>query len=107
MITSNRTMSQAESRSETKTLTLSSADESINSVVAMQNDLRAAMFNGITEADVKEIVAKQVERAKKGDAASLKFVFEQVIGTKTPISIKQTNVITDVATAARIAKGES
>jgi plasmid stability protein len=91
-------------QSDAKTLTIANADESINNALSLQNDLRAAMFNGITEDDVRAIVAKQVERAKEGDPASLKFVFEQVLGTKTPISIKQTNVITDVATAARIAK---
>jgi hypothetical protein len=42
--------------------------------------MRAAAQAGITEDDVKEIVANQVARAKTGDQAALKFVFEQVLG---------------------------
>src|SRR5690349_8466779 len=42
--------------------------------------MREAAMNSITEADIKEIVQAQVKRAKEGNAAALKFVFEQVLG---------------------------
>lgn len=70
----------------------------------MQAELRMAMFDAISSEDVRAIVAKQIEKAKAGDDAAAKFVLAQVLGNNTPVKITQNNVITDVATAARIAK---
>lgn len=43
-------------------------------------------------------------KAKEGDPNALKFVMSHVVGTGRPVSIKQTLVVTDVETAARMAK---
>jgi hypothetical protein len=83
------------------------ADELANThsdIASWQASLQAACFSSISEADVREIVAKQVEKAKEGDANALKFVFSQVIGNQRPVKINQTLVISDVETAARMAK---
>lgn len=42
--------------------------------------MRSAAQAAITEQDIREIVAKQVERAKQGDEKAMKFVFDQVLG---------------------------
>jgi len=49
-------------------------------------------------------VQKQVEKAKAGDANAAKFIMNTVLGLATPVKVTQTNVITDVATAAKIAQ---
>ena len=72
-------------------------------ILSWQTQLQAAMFSSITEKDIEEIVAKQLIKAKEGDASALKFVMS-MIGTNRPVSIKQTLVVTDVETAARMAK---
>lgn len=64
----------------------------------------AQVLASISEADVSKIVAKQVEKAKAGDEASLQFVMKYVLGFGAPTTLQQINVITtDVATAAKIA----
>ncbi len=42
--------------------------------------MRQAAMDGISEQDVREIVAHQVALAKDGDKNALKFVFDQVLG---------------------------
>ena len=42
--------------------------------------LRKAMLEGVTDEDMKEIMAKAVERAKQGDAQARKFVASYTIG---------------------------
>jgi hypothetical protein len=42
--------------------------------------MREAAASSITEGDIKDIVKAQVQRAKDGNAAALKFIFEQVLG---------------------------
>lgn len=81
--------------------------ETTRGIVAWQAELRAAMFNSIGADDVQQIVAKQVEMAKAGKESAAKFILTHVLGTQNPIKIHQTNVITDVEGAARIAKRES
>ena len=76
-------------------------------IAGWQDDLRAACYESISEADVREIVAKQVEKAKEGDRGAIQFVMGQLLGGNRPITMQQTNVITDVETAARIAKEKS
>lgn len=55
---------------------------------AWLKELRAAAFNGINAGDVKEIVAGIVERAKKGDQAAIRFVFDYLLQA-APTSPKQ------------------
>ncbi len=44
--------------------------------------MRAAAQSAISESDIKEIVEAQLKRAKSGDSAAIKFIFDQVIGMK-------------------------
>jgi hypothetical protein len=69
-----------------------------------QAQMRAVVANAIGEIDVQQIVQKQVEKAKAGDANAAKFIMNTVLGLATPVKVTQTNVITDVATAAKIAQ---
>ena len=69
-----------------------------------QAQMRAVVANAIGEIDVRQIVQKQVEKAKAGDANAAKFIMNTVLGLATPVKVSQTNVITDVATAAKIAR---
>lgn len=78
-------------------------EQTTNDVLSWQSDLRASMFDAIKGADVVEIVKKQVELAKAGNVKSAQFVLAQVLGTSNPVKIHQTNIVTDVETAARIA----
>ncbi|MEO1527594.1 MAG: hypothetical protein AAFX06_19365 [Planctomycetota bacterium] len=92
-------------------LRLSEVDETVQTeadITSWQAGLRAAMYDAITEEDVSSIVKRQVEKAKEGDAKAIEFVFGQVLGTKRAVTINQTTnqVVTDVETAARIARGE-
>lgn len=73
--------------------------------IKWQAQMRAVMLNSISPEDIQAIVATQVKRAKDGDQAAIKFVMQQVLGANTPVTIRQTNVITDVASAARLVKG--
>lgn len=77
-----------------------------NGTLAMQGQLRQAIFDAIAEQDVAEIVKKQVEKAKQGDDKSLQFVMKYVLGFGQPITLQQINVM-DVETAARVAKQNS
>jgi hypothetical protein len=74
--------------------------------LAMQGQLRQAIFDAITEQDVTQMVKKQVDKAKQGDEKALQFVMKYVLGFGQPITLQQINVI-DVETAARIAKKTS
>lgn len=47
--------------------------------------LRAAAFDAVGETDIKEILAKQVEKAKAGDAAAAKFVLQYLTGAAAPV----------------------
>ncbi len=49
--------------------------------------LRAAMFEGITEADMKEIVKAQVDKAKGGDSKAAKTVFDMVAHSGPRVAI--------------------
>jgi hypothetical protein len=42
--------------------------------------MRAAVCDIITPGDIEEIVKNQVARAKSGDPAAIKFVFDQLLG---------------------------
>lgn len=74
--------------------------------IQWQAQMRATLINSISPDDIQQIVATQVKRAKDGDQAAIKFIMQQVLGTNTPVTIRQTNVITDVASAAKLVRGE-
>jgi len=42
--------------------------------------MRRAAMKAVTEEDIAAIVRKQVEKAKTGDQAAMKFVFDHVLG---------------------------
>lgn len=60
-------------------------------IAAMTTRLRSAMFNSISEADVSQIMAKVVEKAKEGDAKAAQTVMDYLLGGKANISFKQVN----------------
>lgn len=72
--------------------------------MSWQAQLRAVVANSISEEDVRDIILKQVEKAKAGNESAAKFVLNQVLGTNTPVTIRQTNIVTDPETAARLAR---
>lgn len=72
--------------------------------VSWQAQMRAAVVNSISEDDVREIIAAQVKKAKEGNESAAKFVLTHVLGTNSPVNIRQTNIITDVETAAKLAR---
>lgn len=76
-------------------------------LVTWQQTLRGALVNSITVDDIQQIVAKQLEKAKKGDESAAKFIIAQIVNGGPPINMTQTNIITDPKTAAKIARGES
>lgn len=72
-----------------------------------QANLRAAVFNGVSETDVKEVVQAIVAKAKAGDTQAQKMMFEYVLGTKTkPTQINVTNHFTNVEQAARLRRAD-
>jgi hypothetical protein len=73
-------------------------------IASWQSDLRMAIYDAIDQEDVTEIVRNQVEKAKKGDPNAIKFVFGHVLGANRSLTVNNTQVITDVETAAKIAK---
>jgi hypothetical protein len=87
-------------------MTISKVESQIeqhNGTLAMQGQLRQAIFDAITEQDVAAIVKKQVEKAKQGDHQSLQFVMKYVLGFGQPVTLQQINVM-DVETSAKIVK---
>ena len=76
--------------------------ESNTEMISMQQTLRQAIFDAVSEADIKQIASKQIEKAKEGDPAALQFVMKYVLGFGQPITLNQINVL-DVESAARIA----
>lgn len=75
--------------------------------VALQSKLRAAVFNGINAGDVQAIIAKQVEKAKAGDAHAAQFVMRFVVGMGQPVTLQNFNVYGGVEQAARVASKKS
>ena len=78
--------------------------ETTQDTLNWQSQMRSVVANSISAEDVQAIIAKQVARAKEGDATAAKFVLTHVLGSGTPITLKQTNIITDPATAAKLAR---
>lgn len=70
-----------------------------------QAALRAAMFNGISETDVSDVVKGIVAKAKCGDPQSQKLFFDYLLGGKTkPTKIEVHNHFPSVEEAARAEK---
>lgn len=87
-------------------MTISQVENQIDQhsgTLAMQGQLRQAIFDAISETDVTEIVKRQVEKAKQGDDKSLQFVMKYVLGFGQPVTLQQINVM-DIETAARVTK---
>lgn len=72
--------------------------------VSWQAQMRSVVANSISEDDVKAIIAAQVKKAKEGSESAAKFVLTHVLGANTPVHIRNTNIITDVETAAKLAR---
>lgn len=73
-----------------------------------QSQLRAAVFNGISESDVSDVVKQIVAKAKAGDAASQKLFFDYLLGAKTkPTQINIHNHYPDVASAGKNVEREA
>lgn len=87
-------------------LKLVNVDETLQKqgqILDWQASLRQACYDAINDQDIQQIVKNQVAKAKEGDERAIKFIFGTVLGANQPVTIHQTNVITDVATAARLA----
>lgn len=54
----------------------------VDPVVGWQAELRQAAYNALSGDDVKEIVEAIVKKAKQGDPAACKMVFEYLLGGK-------------------------
>lgn len=93
-----------------KTLKLADAErhmDQLSEIQSMQARLLSAAYDAIRESDIADIVASRVEAAKSGDKAAIDFVFKYLLGQNggnISLHKHETNVITDVETAARIAK---
>lgn len=72
-----------------------------------QCQLRQAVFNGVNEDDVSDVVKQIVAKAKAGDTSAQKMFFEYVLGNKTkPTQIVVNNHFQNVEQAARLRKAE-
>jgi len=70
-----------------------------------QAKLRAAMSGCVKESDIEQIVKGIVERAKNGEPAAVKLLFDYVLGAKNPPSkISIHNHFEDVESAAHAEK---
>lgn len=68
-------------------------------------NLRSAVYNGITEDDVVQIVKKITDQAKAGDETSVKLLFDYVLGkSAAPSKVVVNNHFSDVETGARVMK---
>lgn len=69
-----------------------------------QARLRAAIYDGVSEKDVAEIIKGITERAKAGDAASIRLFMDYVLGSKGTKQVVVNNHFTDVEQGAAIAR---
>lgn len=49
----------------------------------MSNQLRHALYGSVTESDIANIMAKQIEKAKEGDPKATKVVLDYLLGGPT------------------------
>lgn len=81
--------------------------DQLSEIQSMQQMLLSAAYDAISESDIQDIVRSRVQAAKEGDKAAMDFVFKYLLGQaggNISFHKHETNVITDVETAARIAK---
>lgn len=71
--------------------TILTSMERQSAVAGWQASLRQAAFNAINADDVRQIVEGMVKKAKEGDVAATKVVFELFLGGKQ--SLTQNNVV--------------
>lgn len=77
-----------------RTLSLNDVESNghgLTEVVSWQTKLRQAMYDAVSETDVKAIVRQQVEAAKAGDKVAIKFVMDYVLASKQPVTLVQNN----------------
>ncbi len=53
--------------------------------------LRTAAAKAVSESDIAEIIQHAVKRAKEGDDKARRFIFDAVIGSHQPLTLKQVN----------------
>lgn len=71
-----------------------------------QSMLRNAVYDGVKESDVKEIVEGIVKRAKAGDPQAMKLFFDQILGAKTkPTNIVVNNHFDNAEQAEKLTRG--
>lgn len=71
-----------------------------------QSMLRNAVYDGVKEADVKQIVEGIVKRAKEGDPAAVKLFFDQILGAKTkPTQIVVNNHFENAEQGEKLTRG--
>lgn len=69
--------------------------------------LKEAYINAITEKDIKAIVAGQVKKAKEGDTAAAKEVFDRLWGrAKQEIDVEHSGSISFTEALSKATKGE-
>lgn len=91
----------------TKALTLAAIEgEILPEEACYQARLRAAVYDGVQETDVTEIVKGIVARAKAGDVHAQKLFFDQILGAKTkPTQIVVNNTFSSVEQGASMSRG--
>ena len=89
-----------------KTLTLAAVQgEILPEESCYQTRLRNAVYDGVKESDVKEIIEGIVARAKAGDANAQKLFFDQILGAKTkPTQIVVNNTFASVEQGASMSR---
>ena len=78
-------------RTENNSLILSEIGGQLAEEQTYQSKLRQAVFDAVSESDVKDIVEGIVEKAKAGDEKATKMVFDYVLGSSQPVSLTQNN----------------
>jgi hypothetical protein len=82
---------------------MSNQMRSQEAILDWQLSLQSACFDAVTAQDVQEIVRNQVAKAKDGDPNAIKFVMGHLLGSGRPVTIQNTQIITDVEGAAKLA----
>jgi hypothetical protein len=55
-------------------------DDNFDGLPPWLAQMRKAVLDGVSQEDIKEIVANQLKKAKEGDPHAIKFVFGQILG---------------------------
>lgn len=57
--------------------------------VAWMDRLRAAMFDAVNEADIREMMANLVAKAKQGDRAAMQLLLSYCVGPANPAPLSR------------------